>query len=134
MVKVMSRRRLWHMRVCLSWDGGRVAGLLDDCPTSRLLWEKLPIIALARDWGNEVFFEVPLDAVLDTHPKVVVPRGTICYWVQGSCVAIPFGPTPVSEGKECRLVTAANVLGRLDGDGQELASISEGDWLTLDRY
>ncbi len=54
--------------------------------------------------------------------------------MQGYNLAIPFGPTPVSEGKECRLVTAANVLGRLDGDGQELASVNEGDWLTLDRY
>ena len=121
------------MRVLLMWDDGRVLGCLDDCPTSRLLWDELPVFSRAQTWGNEVFFEAPLDAILDTHPKVVVPRGTICYWVQGSCVAIPFGPTPVSEGKECRLVTAANVLGRLDGDGRELASVNAGDWLTLDR-
>jgi len=34
----------------------------------------------------------------------VVDKGAICFWMQGNSFAIPFGPTPVSVGTECRLV------------------------------
>jgi len=47
-------------------------------------------------------------------------------------VALPYGPTPVSEGTECRLVTAVNVIGRLAGDPNVLASIAEGDTITVE--
>ncbi len=47
-------------------------------------------------------------------------------------LALPFGPTPVSQGKECRLVTKVNVLGRLEGDPRVLASVRDGDKITVE--
>ena len=51
----------------------------------------------------------------------------MCFWVQGGSLALPYGPTPVSRGDECRLVTRVNVLGRLEGDPRTLASVRDGD-------
>jgi hypothetical protein len=93
----------------------------------------LPVAGEAHTWGDEVYFEAGVDAVLDASPQVVVPYGTLCYWVQGSAVAIPFGPTPLSEGNESRLVTAVNVIGQLETDPRALAAIQDGDAVVMER-
>lgn len=121
------------MRIRISWPGGTVSGVLEDSPTTRLLAEALPVCSSAQTWGEEVYFSAPVEAELDADPKQVVEPGTICFWVQGSSVAIPYGPTPISVGGECRLVTACNVLGKINGDPLMLSSIQDGDSITLER-
>ncbi|MBN2309249.1 MAG: hypothetical protein JXR94_09780 [Candidatus Hydrogenedentes bacterium] len=121
------------MRIRIRWAGHALEGALDDTPTAQKLLEALPCSSTANTWGEEVYFEVPVAAELEAAPKCVVAPGTICFWVQGSSVALPYGPTPVSEGKECRLVTAVNVLGRLDGDARLLASVRPGDPIIVER-
>ena len=54
-------------------------------------------------------------------------RGTVCFWVQGNSLALPFGPTPASHADECRLVTQVNILGMLEGEANQLAAIEDGD-------
>lgn len=120
-------------RIRIRWDTGEVTGTLNDSETGRKLAEALPCEGAANRWGEEAFVEVPLDVSLDSEPKQVVEPGTICYWVQGQAVALPYGPTPISEGNECRLVTACNVIGEVDGDARQLDSIAEGMTLTLER-
>lgn len=46
---------------------------------------------------------------------------------------MPFGPTPAWQGGECRLVTAVNVLGRLEGDPRVLDAGLDGDPLRVER-
>lgn len=41
---------------------------------------------------------MPLKALLESDSQQVVDPGTVCFWVQGSSLALPFGPTPVSKG------------------------------------
>lgn len=120
------------MRIRISWRKGEAFGLLEDTLTSRALAAVLPFEAQANTWGKEVYFQAPMSAELDPNPRQVVPRGTICFWVQGAALALPFGPTPISEGKECRLVTAVNVLGKLEGDPDILASIQDGDLVRVE--
>ena len=59
-------------------------------------------------------------------PKQVVEPGTVCFWVQGSSLALPFGPTPVSKGDECRLVTRCNVLGTIEDEPRRLKQVKQG--------
>jgi hypothetical protein len=121
------------MRVRIHWPAGEVTGELHNNATAARLAEALPITSQAHTWGDEVYFEAGVEAQLDNAPQVVVPYGTLCYWVQGEAVAIPFGPTPISEGNESRLVTAVNVIGALDGDAGALASVREGDTIVMER-
>ena len=58
--------------------------------------------------------------------------GTVCYWVQGKSLAIPFGPTPISQGDECRLVARVNVLGRILRDPTLLRSVRDGDAIRVE--
>jgi len=109
-----------------------VFGRLDDTPTAKKLLDALPCSSSANTWGDEVYFSLPVRAELEADAREVVPVGTICFWVQGQSLAIPFGPTPVSRGQECRLVTKVNVLGRLEGDPRVLDSVCDGDTMQVE--
>ena len=99
---------------------------LRETPTVKQLLAVLPCEASAHTWGAEVYFELPLTAALEANAEQVVEPGTVCFWVQGHALALPFGPTPVSQGDECRLVTRCNVLGEIEGDPRQLGKIRQG--------
>lgn len=108
------------------------ANLLDT-PTVKQLLAVLPSQASARTWGEEVYFEMPLEAVLEADARQVVEPGTVCFWVDGGALALPFGPTPASKGSECRLVTRCNVLGRIEDDPRRLAAVQQGATVRVER-
>jgi len=120
------------MKIRISWKSGEAFGVLNDTATTAKLLKALPCVSAANTWGEEVYFSLPVRVALEADAQEVVPAGTICFWVQGSSLALPFGPTPVSRGKECRLVTKVNVLGRLEGDPRVLASVRDGDKITVE--
>ena len=113
-------------RIRISWHGGEVTAHLWDTPTARTLLAVLPFDADANTWGEEVYFELPVKAELESDAQQVVDPGTVCFWVQGSSLALPFGPTPASKGDECRLVTRCNVLGKIEGDPRRLKHVRAG--------
>lgn len=115
------------MRIKIEWSSGAVLAQLDDTPTARKLVEVLPCESRANTWGDEVYFEVPADVELEPDARQVVDPGAVCFWVQGSSLALPFGPTPVSQGDECRLVTEVNVLGMIEGNPRELGKVRGGE-------
>jgi hypothetical protein len=87
----------------------------------------LPIDSTASTWGEEVYFATPVSAELETTAREVVDPGTVCFWVQGNSLALPYGRTPASREDECRLVTSVNILGEVEGDPRELEKIRDGD-------
>ena len=120
------------MRIRITWGKGEAYGVLDDTPTAKKLFDVLPCSSVANTWGEEVYFSVRVRAELESDAQQVVPAGTICFWVQGQSLAIPFGPTPVSRGDECRLVTKVNVLGKLEGDPRVLTTVRDGDEIRVE--
>lgn len=114
-------------RVRIAWKGGEVTANLRETPSVKQLVAALPCEAIAHTWGEEVYFELPVKIAPEPDARQVVDPGTVCFWVQGSSLALPYGPTPVSRGAECRLVTRVNVLGKLEGDPRALASVRDGD-------
>jgi hypothetical protein len=118
-------------RIKLSWPGGALTATLRDTPSSAALLAALPVTGSANTWGEEVYFDIGLRPALEADARQVVEPGTVCLWVQGSSLALPWGPTPISEGDECRLVTAVNVLGMLDDPPSRLAEINAGDAVTV---
>ena len=113
-------------RVRIAWQGGEVTAHLRDTPTTNQLLAVLPCEAGAHTWGDEVYFEVPVKAQLESDACQVVDPGAVCFWVEGNSLALPFGPTPVSKANECRLVTACNVLGKIEGDPRRLKQVKQG--------
>lgn len=120
-----------YARIRIAWPKGAASATLEDTPTARALVAALPVNARAQTWGEEVYFEIPVAAKLEAGAKQVVPAGSVCFWVEGGSLALPWGRTPVSQGDESRLVTRCNVLGAIDGDPRQLAPVRSGDAITV---
>jgi hypothetical protein len=110
---------------------GRVAleaVLREDTPGVAALLEALPFESRASTWGEEVYFEAPLSLDLEPDARQVVEPGTVCFWTEGSSIALPFGRTPISgaDGKP-KLAARCNLLGQLIGDARALAQVRSGD-------
>lgn len=114
-------------RIRITWRCGEVIADLRESPTVTKILAALPCKANAKTWGDEVYFSVPVAARIEPDAKQVVEPGSVCFWVDGSALALPFGPTPVSKGGECRLATACNLLGKITGDSGRLRSVHDGD-------
>ena len=120
-------------RIAISWPRGRLEAVLEDTPTAREVLAALPCQSTASTWGEEVYFSLPIKAKLEADARQVVDPGTVCFWVQGNSLALPYGPTPVSQGDECRLVTKVNVLGSIEGDPRRLKNVRDGDAVKVER-
>ena len=120
-------------KVVIRWGNGTAVAHLADTPTATALLAALPCESSANTWGEEVYFSVPISCRLEADARQVVDPGTVCFWVEGRSLALPFGPTPVSRGSECRLVSKVNVLGKIEGDARILASIRDGDRVRVER-
>jgi hypothetical protein len=117
----------------IEWPRGAVTVMLDPTPTAARLVAALPFTARAETWGEEVYFTTPVKATLESSAKQVVPPGSVCFWVDGDALALPYGATPISKQGECRLVTRCNVLGQIVGDVRALASVRAGDSIRVAR-
>lgn len=116
----------------ISWPAGAVTADLEPGPTVNSLLAVLPCESSVNTWGEEIYFSLPVEAALEPGAKQVVPPGTVCFWVDGSALALPWGRTPVSQGNECRLVSPCSVLGRLRGDPSVLATARDGDRVRIE--
>lgn len=113
-------------RIAIRVGDVELSARLRDTPTARAVLAALPIESEARTWGDEVYFDAPVDAILEDDARDVVEKGEIAYWVEGGAIAIGYGPTPVSRGGEIRLVTAVNVWADAEGDPAALRDVAPG--------
>ena len=120
------------MQIRIKWSSGELLARLDDTPTAQAVIAALPCQSSANTWGDEVYFDMPVNVELEPDARQVVDPGTVCFWVQGSSLALPFGPTPVSQGDECRLVSEGNVLGMIEGDPKELGKVRGGETVRVE--
>ncbi|MEU8531931.1 cyclophilin-like fold protein [Streptomyces parvulus] len=121
------------MQIRISWPAGHLTATLDDTPTTQALLKALPLTASAHTWGEEVYFDTGMSVSRETDARQVVEPGTITFWTDGDALALPYGPTPISQGDECRLASPCNVMGRLDGDPRLLATVRDGDPVRVER-
>ena len=119
-------------KIRISWPQGELTATLRNTPTTGQLLALLPLESSANTWGDEVYFKLPFTAQREADATAVVEKGAVCFWLEGDSLALLFGPTPVSQGGECRLISDANVLGDIDGDAEILRSVTAGDSIKVD--
>jgi len=109
------------------------AVLRDDTPGAAALLEALPFESRASTWGEEVYFVAPFSLDLEPDARQVVEPGTVCFWTEGSSIALPYGRTPISgaDGKP-KLAARCNLLGQLIGDARALAQVRSGDRIRVE--
>jgi len=97
-----------------------------DTPTAKAVAAALPISSSVLTWGEEVYFEVPLEVKREADARAVIVPGEIAFWPQGPAIAIGFGRTPISKGNETRLASPCNVFAKAIGNVKALAKVKTG--------
>jgi uncharacterized protein len=97
-----------------------------DTPTAKAVLAALPVASSALTWGEEVYFDVPVQVAGEKTARAIVTPGEIAYWPDGPAIAIGFGRTPISQGDETRLASPCNVFARALGDVKALAAVKAG--------
>ncbi|MCH8080083.1 MAG: hypothetical protein IIA06_09965 [Proteobacteria bacterium] len=110
-----------------------VAELLDT-PTAKEILKHVPFTSSVNTWGDEVYFDTPINVSKETNAKDIVEAGELAFWVEGSCIAIGFGPTPISQGNEIRLAAKTNIWGQSLTDVKLLSKAKDGDPVSVEIY
>ncbi len=97
-----------------------------DTPTAKAIAAVLPLTSSVLTWGEEVYFDVPVNASREKDARAVVVPGEIAYWPQGPAIAIGFGRTPISQGDETRLASPCNVFAKALGSVKVLGQVKTG--------
>ncbi len=87
-------------------------------------WKILPQEANANLWGEEVYFDVPLE-MKNENPTPSATAGDICYWSPGPAFCIFFGKT--------QPYSAVNHIGKVVEGLDLFRSVKAGDRIVLRR-
>jgi hypothetical protein len=106
---------------------------LNDTPSARAIHDALPIEAHGNRWGEEIYFEIPVDELLAPDASEEVDVGELGYWPPGKAFCIFFGRTPASAGDEPRAASPVNRIGKVLDDATQLKDVPHGAEIRLER-
>ncbi|MBK5107925.1 MAG: hypothetical protein JJE12_07325 [Anaerolineales bacterium] len=106
---------------------------LNDSPTSKAIWDQLPIESRVNTWGEEIYFEIPVDMPQKPHAQEILSVGDLAYWPVGQAFCIFFGPTPVSTDDRPRAYSPVNLLGKILDDCDGLRSIQNQETVRIEQ-
>lgn len=95
-------------------------GELFDSTCTKAIISSPPIEARPHEWGDEFYFEIPVNMPLDKSATTKVKIGDIGYWPPGKALAIFFGPTPMSTGSDPVPASDVNIVGKIIDDATVL--------------
>jgi len=119
--------------ISIGFDNLTVKATLNDSPTASEIWSQLPIEARTNTWGDEIFFEIPVNIPQEPDAREQVEIGELGYWPVGRAFCIFFGPTPVSKDEKPRAYSPVNIIGKVLGDFSQLSSIQDGQRVRIAR-
>ena len=99
---------------------------LNNSPTAEAILDLLPLETAANRWGDEFYFEIPVETELEPGAEAEVEVGAIAFWPPGNAFCIFFGPTPASRGSMPCAASPVNVVGQMIDDVHTLRSMPDG--------
>jgi hypothetical protein len=114
-----------RIQMDITGRGMAIAELDDRNPIiSEKLYEQLPIEAKANLFGDEVYFEIPME-IEDENPTPDARAGDVSYWSPGSALCIFFGET--------QPYSPVNHIGRIIEGLEIFKSVMAGDRIVLNK-
>jgi len=113
-------------KIRISAENIEVEAEMFDTPTAGSILAALPFESAASVWGDEIYFDVPLNLDLEPDARTDVAVGDLAYWPAGPAFCIFFGRTPVSTDDQPRAYSPVNVFGRVLGDAKQFKGVSSG--------
>ena len=107
-------------------EGITLEAELNQSTTASKILESLPLEGRANVWGEEIYFDIPLQLESESDARAEVEIGDLGYWPVGAAFCIFFGPTPVSTDDRPRAYSPGSVFGRITGDATLLKSVQNG--------
>ena len=117
----------------ISAENIAVSAVLLETPTARLIEAAMPLEGSANVWGDEIYFDVPIQTDLEPDARQEVAVGDLGYWPMGPAFCIFFGPTPVSTGEAPKAYSPVNVFGRVSGDTSVLKEVPQGATVRVEK-
>ncbi|MDY7080908.1 MAG: cyclophilin-like fold protein [Halobacteria archaeon] len=117
-----------ELRITVDGETLGASWLDKNSETREAIRDALPLEGRATRWGDELYFDTPVDVPTE-NAQEEVPVGGVAYWSQGNAVCLFWGSTPASEGDEPRAASPVNLfaemenvepLERLDGGGADV--------------
>ena len=99
---------------------------LKDSKTAEEIIKALPFEGTTNIWGDEIYFEIPVEIELEAGARAEVEAGELGYWPVGKAFCIFFGPTPASTDDQPKAASPVNVFGRIIDDVTKLKSVTDG--------
>ena len=114
------------MRIEIQINDIILIGILNDSLTAKRIAAALPFEGHVNVWGEEIYFEVPVQVNLEADALEEVAVGTMAYWPTGSAFCVFFGRTPASTSDLPRAYSSVNVFGNIEGDATPLKQVVHG--------
>ena len=108
-----------------------VQAQLNQSPTAEAIIGALPMTGQASTWGEEIYFEIPVDMPQAPDARMEVEVGDLGYWPAGNALCIFFGPTPVSSGEKPKAYSPVNLIGSVAGDAKLFRTVRDGDEISI---
>jgi hypothetical protein len=120
-------------KITISVGDVSATATLNDSATADAIWAALPLAAPGNRWGDEIYFEIPVQLPQADDARQVLEPGELGYWPVGHAFCIFWGPTPASQGDEIRAYSPVNVFGRLEGDPLAFDPVPGGAEVQIER-
>jgi len=102
--------------------------------TAKAVIKALPINGSASRWGDEIYFEIPVK-LEEENSQQEVEVGDLAFWVEGFCLCIFFGRTPVSTSEKPKAYSRVNVFGKINDKNavEILKKVKSGERIIIEK-
>ena len=120
-------------QLILKFENKELILKLRNTKTAHIIYNALPFQSIVQKWGEEIYFDTPLNINLDPDARSVVEYGEVAFWVAGSAIAIGYGITPVSQENEIRLISPANIWADCKFQKEYISDINQGEIVIVEK-
>jgi len=120
------------MKILIKSGDVKVEAELNESYTAKRVFEKLPFSAIAKTWGGEVYFSIPVQ-LGEEKGREEVEVGDIAYWPDGNAFCIFFGRTFASKNDKPRAASKVNVFGKIIGDPLVFKNVEDGSRIFVEK-